>query len=40
MASQDMEKANSTYSSFIAMLKWAVPLIALIAFVVIILIAD
>ncbi len=40
MASQDMENAKSTYSSFISMLKWAVPVIALITFIVLILIAD
>ena len=35
----DMKAANGTYSSFIATLKWAVPLIALIALFVVILIA-
>lgn len=40
MASQDMESAQRTYGGFIAMLKWAVPVIALIALVVVALIAD
>ena len=41
-----MESANDrkahrrTYSSFIGMLKWSVPLIALIALIVVILIAS
>lgn len=40
MASQDMKSANKTYESFIASLKWSVPLIALIALIVVIVIAD
>ena len=36
---QDMTAANRTYSSFIGMLKWVVPLIAVIALVIIFLIA-
>ena len=40
MASNDMKAANKTYSSFISMTKVAVPIIALIALLVVILIAD
>lgn len=40
MASNDMKSANATYDSFIATLKWAVPLLAVIAALVIIVIAD
>lgn len=40
MASQDIEKAEQTYDGFIAMLKWAVPVIAVIALFVVFLIAD
>ena len=36
---QDMKAANGTYSSFIASLKWIVPLIAVIAFLVVLLIS-
>lgn len=40
MASQnDMKSANKTYDGFIASLKWAVPLIAVITAFVIMLIA-
>lgn len=39
-SANDMDRAKSTYGSFIGMLKWAVPLIAVIAAVVVILIAD
>jgi len=35
----DLKAAKSTYDSFIGMLKWSVPLIALIALFVVILIA-
>lgn len=35
----DMKAARGTYDSFIATLKWSVPLIALITLVVVILIA-
>ena len=35
----DIKAAKGTYDSFIGMLKWSVPLIAVIAFIVIILIA-
>lgn len=40
MASNDMKSANKTYDGFIAMLKWSVPLIALVALIVIILISE
>ncbi|WP_126171866.1 aa3-type cytochrome c oxidase subunit IV [Altericroceibacterium xinjiangense] len=35
----DMKAAESTYSSFIVWLKWSVPIIAVIAFIVLLLIA-
>jgi len=37
---QDMKSANKTYDSFIASLKWTVPLILVITFLVIFIIAD
>ena len=40
MASNDLKPAEKTYSSFIGTLKWSVPLIALIAAIVVILIAP
>ena len=40
MAHVDMKSANSTYGRFITMLKWAVPIIALIVLFVVLLIAD
>jgi hypothetical protein len=40
MASQDMKAAESTYGSFISLLKWTIPFIALITMIVVILIAD
>ncbi|AOL94314.1 hypothetical protein [Porphyrobacter sp. LM 6] len=40
MTAQDMDKAEATYGGFIATLKWTVPLIAVIAFVVVALIAE
>ena len=39
MAGNDMKAANTTYEGFIGMLKWAVPLIAVIALVVVLIIA-
>ncbi|MXO84799.1 aa3-type cytochrome c oxidase subunit IV [Altererythrobacter aurantiacus] len=36
----DMKAASKTYSGFIASLKWAVPLIALIALIVVIIISG
>ena len=35
----DQKAAERTYNSFIGILKWSVPLIAVIAFVVVLLIA-
>jgi len=35
----DMKFHNSTYAGFLGMLKWSVPLIAIIAFGVVVLIA-
>jgi hypothetical protein len=40
MTVHDMEKAEATYSGFMATLKWAVPLIAVIAFGVVAMIAS
>lgn len=40
MASQDMKAAEKTYGSFIGMLKWSVPAIAIIALIVVILISS
>ncbi len=40
MTVHDMEKAQATYSGFMGMLKWAVPVIALIAFAVVAMIAN
>lgn len=40
MAANDMKSAEKTYSSFIASLKWAVPLLAIITLLVIMLIAE
>lgn len=37
---KDVKSAEKTYSSFIDTLKWSVPLIAVIAFVVVLLIAN
>jgi hypothetical protein len=39
MAGNDMKAASATYDGFIGMLKWAVPLIAVIAAVVVLIIA-
>ncbi|WP_267902077.1 hypothetical protein [Pseudoblastomonas halimionae] len=40
MAKVDMKSATSTYDRFIGLLKWAVPVIALIVLFVVLLIAD
>lgn len=40
MASQDMKSANKTYGGFISLLKWSVPVIAVVTLIVITLIAD
>ena len=34
----DMQAASSTYSSFVGTLKWSVPLIAVIVFIIILVI--
>lgn len=40
MTVHDMDKAEATYGGFMATLKWAVPVIAVIVLVVVMLIAD
>lgn len=40
MASHDMDKAQQTYGSFMSALKWSAPIIAIIVFFVIMLIAE
>lgn len=40
MTIHDMEKARSTYGAFMATLKWAVPVIAVIVLIVVMLIAG
>jgi hypothetical protein len=40
MTVHDMEKAEATYGGFMAALKWAVPLIALIVLFIVMLIAG
>jgi hypothetical protein len=40
MSVHDMEKAEATYSGFMATLKWAIPVIAVIVFVVVSAIAS
>ncbi len=40
MASHDMKSAEKTYGGFISLLKWSVPLIAIITLIVIALIAE
>ena len=40
MAADNMDKARSTYDGFMGALKWTVPLIAIITFIVIALIAP
>ncbi len=39
-SSDDLKSAEKTYGSFIGLLKWSVPLIALIALVIVVLIAP
>jgi hypothetical protein len=39
-SANDMKAHSRTYGSFIGMLKWSVPLIALITLLVVILISD
>ncbi len=40
MASHDMKSAERTYGGFISMLKWSVPVIAVIALIVIAMISN
>lgn len=40
MANVDMDSANSTYGRFIGLIKWSVPIIAIITMFVVFLIAD
>lgn len=40
MAKVDMDSARSTYDLFISLIKWSVPIIAVITLVVVLLIAD
>lgn len=40
MTVHDMDKAQATYSGFMATLKWAIPVIAIIVAVVVALIAN
>lgn len=40
MATQDIDKAKQTYSAFMNALKWAVPTIAIITFIIIMMIAE
>ncbi len=40
MASQDMKAAEQTYGYFISLVKWTVPIVAVIALVVVIIISN
>ncbi len=40
MTVHDMEKAQATFGGFMATLKWAVPIVAVIVFIILALIAD
>ena len=40
MAAHDIDKARSTYDGFMGTLKWTIPLIAIITFFVVALIAP
>lgn len=40
MTVHDMDKAEATYTGFMATLKWAVPVVAVIAFAVVAMIAS
>lgn len=40
MTLHDMDKAEATYGGFMATLKWAVPVIAVIVFIVVAMIAS
>ena len=37
---KDIEKARSTYENFMGSLKWAIPIICVIVFIVVLLIAP
>jgi hypothetical protein len=39
-SANDMKSANATYGSFINLIKWSTPIIIVITFVVLALIAD
>ncbi len=39
-SANDMNAAKKTYGGFISLLKWSVPLIAIITMLIVILIAD
>ena len=40
MATNDMKAAKRTYGSFVANLKWIVPLLCVVTLIIVILIAD
>lgn len=40
MTVHDMDKATATYGGFMATLKWAVPVVAVIVLIVVMLIAE
>lgn len=40
MSSHDMKSVNKTYGGFISLLKWSIPIIAVITLFVIMLIAE
>jgi hypothetical protein len=40
MASQDMKAAERTYGYFISLVKWTIPIVALIAATVVIIISN
>jgi hypothetical protein len=39
-SANDMKSANATYGSFITLLKWSTPIIAVISLVVVVLISS
>jgi len=40
MASHDMKSAEKTYGSFIGLLKWTVPVLAILTLIILVLISD
>lgn len=40
MAKVDMDSARSTYALFIGLIKWSVPIVAIITLIVVLLIAE